>query len=166
MVANISLELKSNVSCKVDVSGMVNCEQDGLDNEVKSSDVVICNFGLKVLWKLCEEKVEGIGMKSKGLVEVIDNFVNANDESDMCALKVEKKSEDGMMSLDSSKDVGTGEEISKDIKIDNKSWVACDSRCEESETINGRMIQDDSKFEVPPDVDPNSILCEFFKFGL
>ncbi|GJT07669.1 zinc finger CCCH domain-containing protein 11-like protein [Tanacetum coccineum] len=157
MVANISLELKSNVSCKVDVSGMVNCEQDGKDNEVKSSGVVICNFGLKVLWKLCEEKVEGIGMKSKGLVEVIDNFVNEDDESDMCALEVEKKSEDGMMSLDSSKDVGTREEISKDIKIDSKSWVAYDSRCEESETINGRMIQDDSKFKVHPDVDPKSI---------
>ncbi|GJZ89668.1 zinc finger CCCH domain-containing protein 11-like protein, partial [Tanacetum coccineum] len=40
---------------------------------------------------------------------------------------------------------------------DSNSWVACDSRCEESKIINGRMIQYDSKFEVPPDVDPKSI---------
>ncbi|GJT86979.1 hypothetical protein Tco_1068696 [Tanacetum coccineum] len=45
---------------------------DGKDNEVKSSGVVINNFGLKVLDILCEEKVERRGMKSKELVESDD----------------------------------------------------------------------------------------------
>ncbi|GKD05968.1 hypothetical protein Tco_1180942 [Tanacetum coccineum] len=97
------------------------CKEGGKDNQTESS------------------KVEGIGMKPIGLVElddkcfeVIDNFVNKDDEYDMCALGIEKKSEDGMASLDSSKDVDTGEEISKDIKTNSKSWVACDSHCEES----------------------------------
>ncbi|GKC55926.1 zinc finger CCCH domain-containing protein 11-like protein [Tanacetum coccineum] len=70
-----------------------------------------------------------------------------------------------MMSLDSFKDADTGEENSKDIKIDSNSWVACDSGCEESKIIDGRMIQDDSKFEVPLDVDPKYVVCEFFKAG-
>ncbi|GJU75834.1 hypothetical protein Tco_1272904 [Tanacetum coccineum] len=121
-------------------------KHDGKDNEVKSSGVVINNFGLKVLDIPCEEKVEGIGMKSIEFFEL--------DAKNM-----------SIMSFDSSKDADTGEEISKDIKIDSNSWVACDSRCEESKIINGRMIQYDSKFEVPPDVDPKSIVCEFFKAG-
>ncbi|GJV66326.1 NAC domain-containing protein [Tanacetum coccineum] len=87
-------------------------EHDGNDNEVKSSGVVINNFGLKVLDIPCEEKVEGIGMKSKEFFEL----------------------DDKNMSM-------------------------------ESKIIDGRMIQDDSKFKVPPDVDPKSIVCEFFKVG-
>ena len=41
----------------------------------------------------------------------------------------------GLVSLDSSKDGDTGEEISKDMEINSKSWVAFDSYCMGSEII-------------------------------
>ncbi|GKB87336.1 hypothetical protein Tco_0959608 [Tanacetum coccineum] len=68
----------------------------------------------KILNELCEEKVEGIGIKSREWVELDDKNMNK-------------------VSLDISKDADTGERFSNDIKIDSKDWVACDSNCEESE---------------------------------
>nr|GEU99641.1 mitochondrial translation elongation factor G [Tanacetum cinerariifolium] len=121
-------EMKSNRANEVaDItSGLIGggdlCKEGGKDNQTESSEVITNNFRLK------EKENSGLD----------------DDESNMCALGIEKKSEDGMASLDSSKDVDTGEEISKDIKTNSKSWVACDSHCEESEIINGRMIQGDT----------------------
>ncbi|PWA56790.1 hypothetical protein CTI12_AA411070 [Artemisia annua] len=85
---------------------------------------------LVVLDELYEEKVEGIGMKSKQLVVL--------DDKNM-----------GLVSLDSSKDGDTGEEISKDMEINRKSWVAFDSYCMGSEINTGTKIQDDTVSDVP-----------------
>ncbi|GJT81496.1 hypothetical protein Tco_1055838 [Tanacetum coccineum] len=161
---------------------------DGKGNEGQSRGEEINKFGVKVFDVLCEEQVEGIGMKSKGSVELdgkcledIDNFVNKDDKieenknkiglsnlvslgkilDELCEEKVEgigiksrelAELDDKNMdkeSLDSSKDADTGEAFSNDIKIDSKGWVACDSSCEESEIFIGRMIRVDTVSDVP-----------------
>ncbi|PWA99446.1 hypothetical protein CTI12_AA007590 [Artemisia annua] len=87
----------------------------------------------KVFDELSEEKVEGIGMKSKKLVEL--------DAKNM-----------GMVSLDSPKDGDTGEQISKDIEINSKCWVAFDSRCNGSEIEKTKacvqVIQEDKEDDL------------------
>ncbi|PWA57356.1 RAD3-like DNA-binding helicase protein [Artemisia annua] len=49
----------------------------------------------------------------------------------------------GLVSLDNSKDGDTGEEISKDMEINSKSWVTFDSYCMGSEIITGNKIQEE-----------------------
>ncbi|GKD00791.1 hypothetical protein Tco_1171065, partial [Tanacetum coccineum] len=114
------------------------CEED----EVKSSGVVINNFGLKVLDITCEEKVEGIGMKSKGSVELdgknmemdgkcledIDKSVNKDDKIEENRNKIGIKSRE-LAELDDK----NMEAFLNDVKIDSKGWVDCDSSCDESE---------------------------------
>ncbi|GKA06527.1 mitochondrial translation elongation factor G [Tanacetum coccineum] len=158
---NELIEKKSNATTPMSSSSKINLskEVEKVNSELvgyhecckanEKKEEIEC-MGLIAFDNSCEENVEGVDMElDDKCFEVIDNFVNKDDESDMCDLGIEKKSEDGMVSLDSSKYVGTGEEISKDIKTDSKNWVACDSRCEESEIINGRMIQDDTVSDVP-----------------
>nr|GEY96339.1 hypothetical protein [Tanacetum cinerariifolium]GEY96359.1 hypothetical protein [Tanacetum cinerariifolium] len=126
---------------------------DGKGNEAQSSGEEINKFGVKVLKVPYEETVEGIGMKSKGSVELdgknmemdgkclkdIDDFVNKEDKIEENKNEIGIKSRElvdknmNKVSLDISKDADTGETFSNDIKIDSNDWVACDSNCEESE---------------------------------
>ncbi|GJT17405.1 hypothetical protein Tco_0876111 [Tanacetum coccineum] len=66
--ARKSSELESNMSCKVDVDGMANCEEDGEDHEIKSSEVVNNNIDLK---NLVEVIYKLISIDSR---EVMDEF--------------------------------------------------------------------------------------------
>nr|GEV20960.1 zinc finger CCCH domain-containing protein 11-like [Tanacetum cinerariifolium] len=139
---------------------MIVCKADGKENESKSSGMTSNNFWSKVLDELREEKVESIGMKSKELVEL--------DDKNM-----------GMASLYCSKDVDTGEAISIDIKIDRKSWSVVPKpdhyelvakKTKDEEKAREKELNDLFKIvvvqhEVPPSVDPKSILGEFFKAG-
>ncbi|GKC70395.1 hypothetical protein Tco_1116278 [Tanacetum coccineum] len=106
---------------------------DGKGNESQSSGEEINKFGVKVLEVPCEEHVEGIGMKSKGLVELDGKNMEMDGKIGIKSRELVELDDKNMdkVGLDSSKDADTGEAFSNDIKIDSKGWVDCDSSLDE-----------------------------------
>ncbi|GJZ24365.1 retrotransposable element Tf2 [Tanacetum coccineum] len=80
-------ELELIVSCKVDVDGMVNCEEDGKDNEVKSSEVITNNFRLKE--NRNDDMKEDVSKNgAESVVMDVGEFLNGEDENLVCKSNV------------------------------------------------------------------------------
>ncbi|GKC03546.1 hypothetical protein Tco_0995156 [Tanacetum coccineum] len=70
-----SSELESNMSCKVDVDGMANCEEDGEDHEIESIMVSTRNTSLDVtIDEMFDEMSMNRFQKRKYSREVMDEF--------------------------------------------------------------------------------------------
>ncbi|GKD80048.1 hypothetical protein Tco_1342669, partial [Tanacetum coccineum] len=109
---NELIEKKSNATTPMSSSSKINLskEVEKVNSELvgyhecckanEKSEEIEC-MGLIALDNICEENVEGVDMEwDDKCFEVIDNFVNKDDQSDMCDLGIEKKSEDGICVLE------------------------------------------------------------------
>ncbi|GJU71953.1 RNA-directed DNA polymerase, eukaryota, reverse transcriptase zinc-binding domain protein, partial [Tanacetum coccineum] len=83
-------ELESIVSCNVDVDEVVNYEEDGKDNKVKSSEVITNNFRLKENRKLCgvDMKVDVSRNEAESVVMDVGEFLNGEDVNLVCKSNV------------------------------------------------------------------------------